>query len=224
MKPIVSSLAVVAITFALPAGLACADETAPAPLAAPSAASTPATPPATPAPMVELSADAPNATIEKRVGTTSPNGVPLLETGIFSVGQWQQACVVPCQQRLDPNFTYRVAGDGLVPTGSFALPRGGDRVRVDAKLGDSNARMGGAVLTGLGIAGIALGGLALIATPILESEDVGSKGFRTGVLAGGVGAVSLGAIALTAGLFMWFANGSHVRTESPMPFQQQASR
>jgi hypothetical protein len=176
------------------------------------------------APVVELSADAQNATIERRVGTQSPSGVPLLETGIVAVGQWQQACVAPCQMRLDPNYTYRVAGDGHVPTDSFSLPRGQERVRVDAKLGNSNARVGGAVLTGLGLVGIAAGGLALIATPILASEDVGSEGFRTGVLAGGIGAVSLGAIAASVGLFMWFANGSNVRTESPMPgVQQQAS-
>jgi hypothetical protein len=53
--------------------------------------------------------------------------------------------------------------------------------------------------------------------PILESEDVGSKGFRTGVLAGGIGAV-----AATVGLFLWLTNGSSAHAE-PM-FARQAVR
>lgn len=157
--------------------------------------------------MVELSADEGNATIEKRTGTTAPS-LGLLETGVVAVGQWQHACVAPCQMRLDPRYTYRVAGDGLVPTGSFVLPPGEDRVRVDAKMGSSPARVSGMLLTGAGALALAAGGAALIASPILASEDVGSEGFRTAVLAGGIGAVSVGAIAATVGLFMWLSNGS----------------
>lgn len=172
-------------------------------------------------PVVELSADDGNATIEKRTGTTAPS-LGILETGILSVGQWQHACVAPCQMRLDPRFTYRVAGDGLVPTSSFVLPRGEDRVRIDAKMGSSPARVSGMILTGAGAAAIALGGAALIASPILASEDAGSEGFRTAVLAGGIGAVSVGAIAATVGLFMWLSNGSSayprtVASSSPSP-------
>lgn len=173
-------------------------------------------------PVVELTADAPNATIERRMGTTSPGGLPLLETGVVSVGHWQHACVAPCQLRLDPSYSYRVAGDGLVPTDSFALPRGGDRVRVDARLGSSPLRATGAVLTGLGVMSIAAGGLALAASPILASEDVGSEGFRTGVLVGGIGAVSVGAIAASVGLFLWLTNGSSVTTEAPLRAQAVA--
>src|SRR5690606_39053343 len=116
------------------------------------------------------------------------------------------------QMRLDRNASYRVAGEGLVPTGSFTLPRTDDRVIVDAKMGSSPARVGGMLLTAGGVASLAAGGLALLATPILASEDVGSEGFRTGVLAGGIGAVSLGAIAVATGLFLWLSNGSSVHT------------
>ena len=158
-------------------------------------------------PVVELSADEGNATLEKRTGTTAPS-LGLLETGVLAVGEWQHACVALCQMRLDPRFTYRVAGDGLVPTASFVLPRGEDRVRVDARMGSSPARVSGMLLTGAGAAALALGGAALIASPILASEDVGSEGFRSAVLAGGIGAVSVGVIAATVGLFMWVSNGS----------------
>jgi hypothetical protein len=165
-------------------------------------------PVAPPSAIVQLDADDSRATIERRVGTQSPSGMPLLETGLFSVGQWEHACVAPCTLELDTRYAYRVAGDGLVPTDSFALPHDADRVRVDAKMGSSTGRVAGVLTTGGGVLAIAAGGLALIATPILASEDVGSQGFRTGVLAGGVGALSVGVLAVGIGTILWLTNGS----------------
>lgn len=162
--------------------------------------------------VVELAADDGRATIERRVSTTSPSGLPLVETGIFSVGQWEHACVSPCQVKLDPKYAYRVAGDGLVPTDSFALrPGGSERVRVDAKMGSSSGRVAGMLTTGAGLFWMAAGGAALIATPILESEEAGSKGFRTAVFAGGVTALSAGVIATGVGLYLWLTNSSSAR-------------
>jgi hypothetical protein len=187
----------------------------PAPAAPATATVPPATAPVT-APataVVQLDADDNRATIERRVGTQSPSGMPLFETGLFSVGQWEHACVAPCTLKLDTRYAYRVAGDGLVPTDSFSIPQSADRVRVDAKMGSSTGRVAGALTTGAGILAIAAGGLALIATPILASEDVGSQGFRTGVLAGGVTAVSVGVIAVGVGAFLWVTNGSTAHTQ-----------
>ena len=161
------------------------------------------------APVVELSADDERATIERRASTTSPT-VPLLETGVLSMGHWEHACVSPCEMRLDPRYAYRIAGDGLVPSDSFTLPRGQDRVRVDARMGSSTGRVVGVLAMAGGVLAVAGGGLALAATPILESEDVGSQGFRTAVLAGGIGAVSVGAVSAAVGLFLWLTNGSSV--------------
>lgn len=185
-----------------------------APSAAPSAApvASSAAAPSAAAPVVELAADDARATLERRASTSSP-AVPLFETGVLSMGHWEHACVAPCQMRLDPRYAYRVAGDGLVPSDSFALPRGGDRVRVDARMGSSAGRVVGVLATAGGLLALAGGGLALAATPILESEDVGSKGFRTGVLAGGIGAVSLGAVSAAVGLFLWLSNGSNAHAE-----------
>lgn len=167
-----------------------------------------------PAVPVELNADDARATIERRVATSTPSGVPFLETGILQIGHWEHACVAPCADvKLDPKYTYRVAGDGLVPTDSFAIPHDG-RVKVDAKMGSSAGRVTGVVATAGGALLMIGGGLALASTPILESNDVGSKGFRSAVLAGGVGAVSVGAIAATVGLVLWLSNGSSAHTET----------
>ncbi len=186
----------------------------PAPPAAPAA--TPAPTPAGPPPasaVVQLDADDSRATIERRVGTQSPSGLPLLETGFFSVGQWQHACVAPCTLALDTRYAYRVAGDGLVPTDSFAIPRTGEKVRVDARMGSSTGRVAGALVGAGGVAAIAAGTIALIATPILKNDDTGSEGFRTAVLAGGIGAVSVGVIAVGVGTFLWLTNGSTAHTQ-----------
>jgi hypothetical protein len=205
MKRLASSLA---LALLLAPAIARADE--PAPIGPPTA------PTAAPAdgPVVELSADDERATIERRAATSSPGGFPIVETGIFSVGHWQHACVAPCRLKLDPRYSYRVAGDGLVPTDSFALPQGKGDVRVDAKMGSSIGRVAGVLATTGGLLAIAAGGAALVATPILESEDVGSKGFRTAVLAGGIGAVSVGVVSATVGLFLWLTNGSSAKAEA----------
>jgi hypothetical protein len=163
--------------------------------------------------VVELSADDGRATMERRLATISPSGLPVVETGLFAVGQWEYACVAPCTMKVDTRYTYRVAGDGLVPTESFGLPHSADRVRVDAKMGSSMGRVAGGLTTGMGIAAIAVGGLALIGTPILQNEDIGTKGFRTGVLAGGIGAVSVGVLAVGVGTFLWFSNVSTAHTQ-----------
>jgi len=188
-----------------------ADEPAAPPVPAVAVVAVAASPPA-PA-VVQLDADDPRATIERRVGTQSPSGLPLLETGIATVGQWEHACVAPCALTLDSRYAYRVAGDGLVPTDSFGLPHGGERVRIEARMGSSPARVAGAVTTVGGVLAVAAGGLALLATPILESEKVGSDGFRTGVLAGGVGALSVGVIAVGIGTLLWLSNGSSAHTQ-----------
>ncbi len=179
------------------------------PAVAPAAATPVAAPaPSAPLPTVELRADDEHATIERRLGTSTYSGVPFADVSVASIATWQQACVAPCQIQLDPHFTYRVAGDGLVPSSSFALPRSGDHVRVDAKMGSQTGRLLGIGLTGIGALGVAAGGLALGASPILESQDVGSKGFRTAVLAGGVTVLAAGIVTGITGLYLWLSNGS----------------
>jgi hypothetical protein len=116
----------------------------------PAAADEPSAVPAAPtaSTLVELAADDGRATIERRMGTLRPLGLPLVETGIFAASQWEHTCIAPCSVTLDPRYAYRVAGDGLVPTDSFALPHTGDRVRVDARMGSSTGRIVGAVSAG----------------------------------------------------------------------------
>ncbi len=205
MRPL--PLAVVFFSVTLAARAARADEATPRPPEAVSSGR-----PVT----VELHTNDGRATIERRTGSSTLSGLALADLSLGSAGHWETVCVAPCVARLDALHPYRVGGDGLVPTSTFSLPSGRDRVRVDATLGSSNARALGILMTAGGAAGMALGGAALIASPIFASEDVGSQGFRTAVLVGGTGVLALSTLVTAAGLYLWLGNGSSVRLEPPV--------
>jgi hypothetical protein len=199
------SVALALAAFAFPAS-ALADEPAPVPSG---------TPQATPSRgvVVELQTNDGRATIERRVGTTSLAPMPFMDASLAAVGHWAEECIAPCEVKLDPRYSYRVAGDGLTPSGSFALPRDKDRVRLSAEMGSSSARLAGILLTGVGVGTALLGGTALILTPIFENQDVGSKTFRSVVLAGGVAFAAAGVLEIGMGLYLWATNGSSVRAD-----------
>jgi hypothetical protein len=162
---------------------------------------------------VELQSSSARATIEKRVGTTSLAALPFSDTSFGSVSHWEHACVAPCELKLDPHYAYRVAGDGLTPSDSFALPRNKEKVTLSAEMGSSTGRLSGMALTAIGVGSALLGGTALVLSPVFESQDVGSKGFRTGVLAGGVVFLAAGVLEMGMGLYLWMSNGTTVRAD-----------
>lgn len=170
---------------------------------------------------VVLQADDHHAMIERQKEVQTFAGLPLKDAAIFSVGTWEPACVAPCATKLDPRFSYRVAGDGLVPSDSFTLPQDRDHLMLDAKMGSSVGRVGGGVLALGGAGAVLLGAAALIATPILESQNLGSSSLRTGLLAGGAVVSSAGVVALISGVWLWLHNDTTLRLDQP---DQLASR
>ena len=64
-----------------------------------------------------------------------------------------------------------------------------------------------------GAGALVLGTGALVTSPVLAANDIGSEGFRTGLLAGGVAAVSVGAILVAVGVTLWITNESTLRFE-----------
>jgi hypothetical protein len=166
-----------------------------------------------PGPTVSLHATEAGTRLERRTQTQTYGGLPFKDATIFGVSTWEPACAAPCDVKLDPRFAYRVAGEGMVPSDSFALPARDERLAVDAKMGSSTQRLAGIGLSGAGALGMLLGGTALVATPILESEHVGSSTFRSGVLTGGIVVASAGAIALATGLYLWLSSDTTYRME-----------
>lgn len=165
-------------------------------------------------PTVELRANETTATLERRTGTSTLYGLPLPDLSIGGVSQWQTACVAPCSVPLSAHYIYRVSGDGRVPTSSFTLPRGRDRVTVDADLGRASGRIAGLGFLATGVGAMVLGGAALVASPILSANEVGSAGFRTTVLSGGVAVTSIGAVLVAVGVTLWLTNESSLKLEA----------
>jgi hypothetical protein len=162
---------------------------------------------------VLLHADQPNATLERRTKVETYSGLPIKDASIAGVATWEPECTAPCDATLDPKYTYRVAGDGLVPSDSFILPRDGDPLVVDARMGSASGRLGGLALTGMGAGGVILGVTALAVTPILAQDDVGSPGLRSGVLVSGIALTTLSSFVLGAGLWLWSHNDTRVHPD-----------
>lgn len=223
---VVSTLCMTSIAF-VPAE-ARADEvpTVPTVPTAPAPITTSATPAPTPAPSaatavdhvtVELRANDTRATLERRKSTQTFSGLALPDLAIGGLTEWETVCVAPCVMPVSTRATYRVAGDGLVPSSTFALPRT-PHLRLDADLGSSRSRVSGALLTLAGAGALVLGTGAAITSPILAANDVGSDAVHTGLLAGGVGTASVGALLVAVGVTLWITNDSSLRFDpTPAP-------
>ena len=203
-----------------------ASSPAPTPMAAPSTASTgPSGPaPADPTVTVDLHANDGRATLERRRATHTFSGLGMPDLGIGGVTEWEAVCVSPCATPVSRNATYRVAGDGLVPSSTFAIAGGTPRLRLDADLGSSKSRISGALLTLAGAGALVLGTGALVTSPILAANDLGSEGFRTGLLGGGIATVSVGALLVAVGVTLWVTNDSTLRFEPSPTGQTTAQR
>lgn len=237
---LVAALALASPAVALADEPPLADPAAPSPPdaapLAPAAAAPPVTaaapsPPLTPADAspsrpvtVEVQATDGPATLERRAATTAIAIHPVADLALGGGAVWQPACVAPCVARLDPRYSYRVTGDGFVPTETFTLPAGADHARVRAKLGSGFGRIAGITMAGAGAVGMLAGGAALAASPVLASEDVGSQGFRTGVLVGGAGTLAVSALVVGAGIYLWATNGSRVEIGRDAPSASPRAR
>jgi hypothetical protein len=155
---------------------------------------------------VVLHADSPRATLERRDAVTNPLGLPVNDGNLLGLAHWTPECTAPCEVTLDPKFTYRIAGDGLVPSDSFVLPRDQPRMAVDATMGSSTERLGGLGMAVLGAGGLVLGASAMAVSPILAKDDVGTPAVRTGVLAAGIGVTALSAVVFGIGMYLWNHN------------------
>jgi hypothetical protein len=150
-----------------------------------------------------LHADTPRATLERRASVETYAGLPIKDASIAGIATWTPECTSPCEAKLDPKYTYRIGGDGLVPSSSFVLPHGEGPVVVDAKMGSALGRLGGLGLSAAGAGGMILGATAVAVTPILAQDNVGTEGVRTGVLASGIAVATLSALVFGAGLWLW---------------------
>ena len=162
---------------------------------------------------VVLRADTPRATLERPESVATYAGVPFKDAAIAGLATWVPECTAPCETNLDTKYTYRVGGDGLVPSDSFVLPHAHDGAPlvVDAQMGSAFGRVGGIGLSVIGAGGLVLGATAMAVTPILADDNVGTSGVRTGVLVSGIAVTALSAVVFGAGLWLWNHNETTMR-------------
>jgi hypothetical protein len=160
---------------------------------------------------VVLRANTPRATLERRDSIATYAGVPIKDAAIFGLATWSPACTAPCEAALDPKYTYRIGGDGLVPSDSFVLPHDGSKLVMDAKMGSAAERVSGLGLSVMGAGGLVLGATALAISPILAADDVGSSTARAAVLGSGIAVTALSATVFGVGLYLWSHSETKVR-------------
>ncbi len=160
---------------------------------------------------VVLHADTPRATLERRDTVATYAGVPIKDASIFGLATWSPQCTAPCETALDPKYTYRIGGDGLVPSDSFVLPHDGRPLMMDAKMGSATERVGGLGLSVMGAGGLVLGTAALVISPILAADDVGSQTARNIVLGSGIAVTTLSATVFGIGLYLWSHSETKIR-------------
>jgi hypothetical protein len=176
------------------------------------------TPPSPPPPpkqvQVTLRVDDAHAHLEQRTGTMSSSDPLSTQLGLGGIDTWKTVCAAPCNAPVDATGTYRVAGDGLVPTASFGLAGASDRVELDSRSGSTLLRVGGALLAVAGGAGIVVGGGSFGAALVMDHDQTGSGTLRDSFRYGGMALVGAGAIATVVGVYLFMTNESHVQTDS----------
>jgi len=160
---------------------------------------------------IDVDADSSDVVIERRASTVESlqtnYGIPL-----YSVSeQWVPACVVPCSVRVDAHSYYRVEGDGVAPSLHFTLPRRPDtadpiKLHVHARSGFLHSLGIGMSIVG-GVAFV-VGGISTLYAPSITNTSVESSVRQVGVVI-----LVSGAVLLLAGIPMWLATYSNVRTD-----------
>jgi hypothetical protein len=179
----------------------------------------------TPRIKVELQSDRENTTLLRMTRAGGVVGARVYGS-VVGVAEWYQpVCTAPCAVDADPNAIYRVAGRGVTPSDSFALPPASEKVGLRVRAGSSAVRAGGWLSVGLGALAVATGGALFLVGSIMapnasdavyendpsryKRDDDRASTFRS------IGLVSLGAgaAALALGIALVATSGTGVETD-----------
>ncbi len=175
---------------------------------APPAAAAAATPAWT---RVHIGTTAPGVVLERRLGSL-PGDPEQLPRGPYANGepQWQPVCTAPCDAAVPLGGDYRIAGEGVTTSSSFALHGPATQLHVDA--GSHTLRRVGTYFAVIGFIGAIAGGIFLGVSAIHPadptSSGLGTSGYASiaGLAAGaGIGLIGVG---------MAVGGGTSVRDEN----------
>jgi TPR repeat protein len=155
---------------------------------------------------IKLDTDNSQVTLEHVVSES----VQMQQVGKYSVAvpvvATTTVCAVPCDSSLDPNWKYRVAGNGVSPSSSFMLgAQQGDSLTLRVHAGSHSTQVAGVSLTATGIV------FAIIGAVVLPLGIAQSKTPAEGV---GGGSLGIGVAALIPGIVLLARSSTHVTTDS----------
>jgi hypothetical protein len=156
---------------------------------------------------VHIVAKVPKVVLERRLGSL-PTDPPMLKSVYADPeADWRTVCAAPCDSPMQLGGEYRIAGEGITTSSSFALR--GPATELDVDAGTRSVRRAGVYLTVLGFLGAAVGGIFLAVQAVKPSPNgLGASGYAsiTGLAVGGV--VGFVGIGMTVG------SGTSVRDET----------
>jgi hypothetical protein len=210
------------------AAAALAQETPPAATPTVSATAT-ATPPCVAAPAPEKPLDAPKP-LQLAIASDNPSaalfridrfarrsGSDSMETEGLT-----QICGVPCNQTVDASALYRIAGPGIAPSSSFALPLSRRAVDLRIKAGSVSAQTAGRwLMYTAGVPGV-VG--AVFSFPLLLTVADGKPIPDAPYTWITVGALGASAALLAAGVALFFSNETTVVTGDGQALASEAPR
>lgn len=129
--------------------------------------------------------------------------------GAKNAFQWVEICRAPCNLMMPNDRSYRIHGDGVRKSSTFALAgRNGERVTVAVDAAHTGGFVGGVVLMGLGIPTVSVGGLVAL---------VGLAARKSSIATGGLIATGVGAAATLAGIVLVATNSSTTVKQTTLP-------
>ncbi len=202
-----SAAVAVALVASSPEALADPPSTMGAPLAA-AASSAPNPPAGAGWTRVHIVTQSPRVTLERRVGSLPGDPAPL-PTGPYAGGEpdWQRVCATPCDTAVALGGDYRIAGEDVTTSSTFALHGPATELRVDA--GAYPVRRAGVYLLVIGAIAATAGGIFLGVNALSPS----SSALGVGGYASIAGLVGGGALGIT-GIGLVVGGGTSVRDET----------
>jgi hypothetical protein len=151
--------------------------------------------------------------LERRAGSLPGEPPPVLRAPYASSDgwiEWQRVCTAPCDTEVQLGGEYRVAGEGVTTSGSFALHGPATELRVDP--GSSGVRRAGSALTVIGGIAALAGGIFLGVSAIhpagQPASTLGIGGYAS------IGALAGGGALVIAGIGMIIGGGTSVQDEA----------
>jgi hypothetical protein len=187
---------------------------------APSEAANPSKAPASPA-EVKSAPTAPPNTLDVTLTVNDGRAVLQRSTGTLDVtvgnrqghaDSFENVCAAPCGQVKVPDSggRFRVGGEGLVPTATFALHQGAKN-QVDASMAATSKRTAGQVLTWtVGVPVTLLGATLFLLIPATNPGTPGGGSAAPALFFSGLGVTTVGVAALVTGVVLWVSSSSSV--------------